>query len=163
MKLKLATVLLAIAVPLVFAQHNSMADQDTATTAAKQLALGTLMYTQDADDKFPSTAWQSGGTYPYVKNLSVYMPFPGDKPAETFTYRYKGSRPVTVKTAFVMNPALYGKLTTSLKAAGQTVMWSYGPRKHLGYVFNGKTLIAFTDGHVKLITKAEAQKLRWKP
>ena len=56
-----------------------------------------------------------------------------------------------------------GKLTTSLKAPGQTVLWSYGPRKHLSYAFQGKALIAYADGHVKLLNKAEVTKLRWKP
>jgi prepilin-type processing-associated H-X9-DG protein len=164
MKLTAALALTAISASLVLAQHNSQADQDKATNAAKLIALGTLMYTQDFDDKFPSSAKQSASTYPYVRHYdAIFLPFPRDKPAVTFNFAEKGSRPVTIKTAFVFNTALYGKLTTKVKAPDKTVLWSYGPREHLSYAFQGKALIAFADGHVKLVTKEEVKKLRWNP
>ena len=163
MKLPIALALIATIVALVAAQHDSMTDQAKAQNAAKQVALGTFMYSNDFDDKLPSNSKQSGSIYPYVKNLAIFFPFPTDKPAATFKYEYKGSKPTIIKSAFVFNPSLYGNTPPSLKAPAQTVLWSYGPRNHLGFAFAGKTVIAFADGHVKLVTKAEAKKLRWNP
>src|SRR5947209_7161741 len=45
----------------------------TCQSNLKQLALATLMYAQDYDDRLPVRRNWSDGIYPYLKNRSVYV------------------------------------------------------------------------------------------
>jgi prepilin-type N-terminal cleavage/methylation domain-containing protein/prepilin-type processing-associated H-X9-DG protein len=74
-------ILAAILFP-VFARAREKARQAACTSNCKQLALGTLMYVQDYDEKFPMWDRFAGSNtrplappaaiFPYVKNLELY-------------------------------------------------------------------------------------------
>ena len=94
-------ILAAILFP-VFARARAKAQQNNCLSNMKQLALGTIMYCSDYDDRFPfawSSVFYNGNTqigghvmhwtyevYPYVKNLQIYAcPSTSTAPAITVT------------------------------------------------------------------------------
>ena len=143
--------------------HDSAADLQRAQDCLKSISKGALMYSQDSDDLLPAAPKHVAVVAVYVRHLGDFFPFPKDKSSVTYKMEMTGTRAQVIQSEFVFNPLLYGANVTHLKAPTKTVMWSYGPRKHLGFVFNGKSLVAFANGSTKFVTRAEAKKLRWKP
>lgn len=123
------------------------------------------MYTMDCDDRLPANVRQVVNLAPYLKSVSIFRPFPSDRPAVT----YSGSTPdprhprETIQSDFAFNPALFGKETTKLEAPAKTVLWSYGTRSHLRFDIGGKTIEAMGDGSIHFTSKAQAKSLRWRP
>src|SRR5579862_1776864 len=114
---------------------------------AKQLALGVLMYTNDNNDKFPKKAdGVHTDIYPYTKNRKLW---------------FCPNHPDMV--AFTFNAKLLGRTTTSVAKPAETVMIYQGKQGKLEYEADGQCVVAFTDGHVALVTKERAAKLTWKP
>jgi prepilin-type N-terminal cleavage/methylation domain-containing protein/prepilin-type processing-associated H-X9-DG protein len=74
-------ILAAILFP-VFARAREKARQSSCVSNVKQLALGTMMYSQDYDETLPtwdrladdnaSTWYPAAAVYPYVNNLQIY-------------------------------------------------------------------------------------------
>ena len=69
-------ILAAILFP-VFAKARAKARQTTCLSNIKQITLGTMMYVQDWDEKFPYNNYSIEGPgrkiQPYIKNLQIYI------------------------------------------------------------------------------------------
>ncbi len=112
----------------------------------KDLGLGVLLYLADHDDTFPKTqssVWSS--ITPYVLKSSAFKDPKTKKDLPLF-----------------LNPSLLGTNHVKVVDIVGTPMLAWGKPGELWFDDSGYTYVAFTDGHVKKLTKAEASKLRWK-
>ena len=133
---------------------NPQVDVQQARTAAvatsilssmKQMALACLMFSADYDDKYPlSSANMKQKLMPYLKNDAVFNG-PDGKPL-----------PV------MFNPNLTGKKQSDIRRPAETVLLSLGNKGALVFK-DDRTPIAFADGHVKYLSRAETAKLVWLP
>jgi len=129
--------------------NPDLSDKTTACMMnAKQLALGCLMYAADYDDvfKFKATGW-TNAIMPYIKNKAI-LTCPLDKPG-TISYSF--------------NTSLIGKNQAVIARPAETVMLYEGKNKKLLFRHGGKAVVAYADGHVKLVSKDDAKNLIWKP
>ncbi|CAN5497052.1 hypothetical protein BH11ARM2_BH11ARM2_30660 [soil metagenome] len=113
----------------------------------KQLALATLMFSGDQDDRFKFTTETALGLLTrYLKDKHPLIdPGTGRKDI----YRF--------------NPNLAGVMAVNIDSPSTTVLWYLGEPNRILYPYDGKTIIAFADGSVRASTEAETLKLRWKP
>ena len=110
----------------------------------KQLALAVIMHATDHEDKYALT--QAG----LRKALLVYTK--SDK-----LWSDADGKPLDIQ----INPNILGKKDSSFSAPTTTVMLSIGSKGKLVYK-DGKTPVAFLDGHVKYIVPAGEKLLTWK-
>jgi len=110
----------------------------------KQLILSTLMYCQDYDEYFPTEKWVRG-TEPYYRNRGV-LTCPLDR-AGTVTYS--------------INPAVVGKPMAKIALFADTVVLYEGRDRKLSFRHDGKAMVAFADGHCKMLDAREAKDLVW--
>jgi hypothetical protein len=113
----------------------------------KQISTACMIHATDHDDKILiNTANARKALGPILKNDQIWQD------------------PATKKTMTVsFNPNLLNKRLSEIQAPAETVLASWGPKDALIFDDSGRTVIAFTDGHVKLMTKEQAKTLRWKP
>jgi prepilin-type processing-associated H-X9-DG protein len=137
-----------VAHPEVMEASRKRARTAASMSNLRQIALAAVMFVQDHDDKFtfPPADYRKA-LQVYTKNVSLFTS-PYDKPG-TQSYKF--------------NTALYKKSLSVVKNPSRTVMFYEGAPGKLLFRNDGKALIAFADGHVMLITPAEAKKLRWEP
>jgi prepilin-type processing-associated H-X9-DG protein len=110
----------------------------------KQLALSVILFITDHDEKFGLTqAKLKDSLYPYSKSNNIWLD--ADK------------KPMDVR----INPNILGKPMSSFTNPATTVMLSIGPKEKLVFV-EGRTPIAYLDGHVKYVTPEGAKTLNWK-
>lgn len=115
---------------------------------AKQVCLGLMMYVQDYDEIFvPNADTYVKAIQPYVKNNEMFTS--ALDPAGTVSFKF--------------NPQLARKSLAKINEPANTVMIYEGEYKKLLFRYDGKAIIGFIDGHVKLVTPEEAKKLRWSP
>ena len=133
-------ILAAILFP-VFAQAKRAAKGSVALSGAKQMALGQLMYTNDADDQFSPTVEYQGGwsvapfsylQQPYMKSWGVLIDPTG--PSQTATdgnnqqswtlYGYWGMPPRQAATTGDFSNYTYGTSTSGKAMTGGEV-WRY--------------------------------------
>jgi len=103
----------------------------------KQVSLGMIMYTTDYDDITPyaqSTKTVEYLTYPYVKNRDVWK-----------THNPNGSR-------FLFNMAVAGVSTTDIEDPAETVLFYESAAWP-----DGRRIVAYNDGHSRLLTEDEWQ------
>jgi hypothetical protein len=140
-------VLAAILFP-VFMQAKTAAVKTQCLSNTKQLALSTLMYASDWDDRLPAaSAWQSR-TYPYTKSEQVYSCPQAVKDGQQFGYAF--SKAVSgANTAMITNPAAENLLFESTKLKRN----AYGgldllphPGRH-----EGSNTHAYADGHARTL------------
>ncbi|CAN5682895.1 hypothetical protein BH11ARM2_BH11ARM2_38010 [soil metagenome] len=113
----------------------------------KQIALATLMLIQDEKDVYKLTARDAKKrVMPYIKNEKIFTD-PGAGRSDVYAF----------------NGALAGKTFNSLEAPAETVVWSLGPKGKLLFPYEGRTVVAFADGHVKILSREKAAMLRWEP
>jgi hypothetical protein len=151
-------------------------------TNLKQLGLGTLIYSNDYDDKMPlAGAWMSG-TYPYLKSDGLYQDLDLDTkrninpPADSHLLKLMGEYPYMQRPGvwgMAFDVRLSGALTTNIKDQEQRLClytstntgWnatdpftSYKTRK-------GKSILSFVDGHAKILdsTKLHSEQELVKP
>jgi len=111
----------------------------------KQIATALMIHSSDHDDKILiTTANAQKGLGPILKNDQIWLD------PET-------KKPMNVS----FNPVLFNKRLTDIQAPAETVLISWGPKDALIFDESGRTVIAFTDGHVKLMTKEQTKTLRW--
>ena len=130
-------------------QAAPTASQNAASTTVlshmKQLAVACLLLSGDNDDKFPlSTATLKTKLYPYVKSNDVFSDASG--------------KPLPLE----FNPNLNRKKQQDVARPAETVMLSLGSKGKLVFT-DDRTPIAFVDGHVKYLTRAQISILRWTP
>lgn len=132
----------------IFADAKVRAKASVALSSIKQLALGTIIFSSDYDDKIATTPanWHKA-IFPYVKNENIFRA-PGDPK--------KGD-------SFNLNPAVANRSMAAIEEPAKTVMIYQGRNGKLEFYNDGRAAVAFCDGSAKLFTPAEAKKLRWKP
>lgn len=116
----------------------------------KQLMLGIMQFAQDNDVKLAFTAENfQTKIMPYVKSNAIFLaPSLGED--EPFAY--------------ALNPNILGKGLGAFAEPARTVaLYEAGPDGKLLARFDGKVVIGFVDGHVKLTSPQEAETLIWKP
>ena len=123
------------------------AQATSSLTNGKQLALGMLMYSQDYDEMMPYPAKNYKNLiYPYVKNEKVF---------------HAPAAPPDEKVSYTFNKNLEGVPQASVENPAETVMLYEGTGTKPEYRYEGKTVIAFADGHCKLMTSEAVSKLVW--
>lgn len=138
----------ALAHPTMIPKAREAAKATAALSNAKQLAVGYLIYSGDNGDKFDLTsATAQKKLAPYLKNPALWTA-PDDP---------KGTR------SFSVNEALNGKSYETIRDLTKTVLLYEGRSGKPKFRYNGRAVIAFADGHAKLITQSEASQLIWKP
>lgn len=131
--------------PTSVSQAKQAAAKTVILSNLKQISTAILMYTMDQDGKFSlTTANLKSKLLPYLKTDAVF------KSAE--------GKPLPV----VFNANLTGKKDTDLSRPAETVLVTLGSRGNLVFTEN-VTPIAFADGHVKYLTRAQLSILRWIP
>ena len=110
----------------------------------KQLALAVIMHTQDHDETYAFTqAGLKKALNYYTKNYRTWMDADGKN------------------LDIQINPNILGKKDSAFSSPSTTVMLTIGPKGKLVYK-DGKTPVAFLDGHVKYIVPAGEKLLVWK-
>lgn len=132
----------------VFADAKARAQQSMMTSNVKQLAVATLIFATDSDDRIATTAagWHKA-IFPYVKNEKLFRAANDPKSGDSFN----------------LNPAVANVAMSRIKAPAKTVMVYQGRQGKLEFYNGGKAAVAFCDGSAKILTPAEAKKLNWKP
>ncbi|MBI5708255.1 MAG: hypothetical protein HZC36_14830 [Armatimonadetes bacterium] len=132
----------------LFQEAKSRAMSTTALSNVKQLAVATIMYSSDYDDKYPPTVggWHKA-IFPYCKNERLFKA-PGDKG--------QGD-------SFALNAYVAGKSYSRMAMPSDVVMVYQGKGQKLAFDQTGRAAVAFCDGHARLVDREAAKKLRWKP
>jgi prepilin-type processing-associated H-X9-DG protein len=118
----------------VFAQARLKAQETSSVSNLKQVALGTLMYVQDWDERLPpmrDAATMKKAVMPYVKNEAIFK-----DPRTGEPYR--------------VNPAASRKSLAQVAAPEQFVLFYESTPSH-----DNKRAVAYLDGHVKRLDPAE--------
>jgi len=130
-------------------QPDGVNPQERATNQLKQLGLGASQFVQDYELIFAfDDAAHERALRPYLKKDSLYT-IAGTK-SEKWHF----------------NDNLSTLSLAKLNDFSKVVEFYDGDApdsEHLNFRFDGKTLIGFADGHVKSLSKEEAQNLLWKP
>jgi len=130
----------------LFAQAVANSSATETLSNAKQTALAVMLYLGDHNDKFSfSPDDLSAIALPYVKHKEILLSKATGKP-------------------FTFNKRLTGTNAAAITEPAKTVLLYEGANERFTFT-NGKTVVAFTDGHVRLLTPAETKSglLRWKP
>ncbi|RYG37452.1 hypothetical protein EON81_06675 [bacterium] len=128
---------------------KTAAKQTVALSNMKQIALATMMLAGDNKDVLALSQKNAETKIaPYTRNLDVFKD-PGT-----------GRDDVYVFNALLANADL-----TRIESPAETVLWSLGSKGALLFPYGDKdkTVIAYADGHVKVLDREQAAKLRWKP
>jgi prepilin-type processing-associated H-X9-DG protein len=134
--------------PPIMRQARKAAISTVCLSNIKQIGLGVIMFLADNDDKFKltSTNWRTKAE-PYLKNAELFhCPM---EPSGAFSYSF--------------NEKLAGREATGISDVANTVMVYEGKNGKLDFRHEGRAVVCFTDGHAKLVTEADAAKLRWNP
>jgi hypothetical protein len=133
----------------VFGPANDSARADSyCRSNVKKLCFGALMLAHYNDEKFklkPETYKKS--IMPYIKSKLV-VKCPADKSG---------------RISYAFNSSLAGVSMTKIQYPADTVMIYEGKNGKLDFRHEGKAVVGFVDGYVKLIDAEGAKKLRWKP
>lgn len=124
-----------------------MKNRTKALMNVKALALASLMFAGDHDDKLaltPETAERF--LTPYLKDKDAFL-----DPATARRDSYR------------LNPSLAGVNLAMVESPATTVLWYLGDSKGILYPYEGKTVVAFVDGSTRVVTEADTLKFRWKP
>jgi prepilin-type processing-associated H-X9-DG protein len=116
----------------------------------KQILLGMLQFSQDFNEKFDFTpANFVEKLQPYVKSRDIFSaPSLGEDKPFTCT----------------LNPEIAGKSLAAFNEVARTVaIYEADKNGKPLFRFEGKAVIGFVDGHVKLTSPEEAAMLIWKP
>jgi hypothetical protein len=98
----------------------------------KQLAVGHLIYSTDYDDRFVADANFKPAIMPYIKNNDIF------------------ACPDT-RVEFAANDGILGKDSTLLLDPAGTVMLYEGYNKQLSGAHGGRSSVAYTDSHARMI------------
>ncbi len=130
----------------LFKQARTASTNTATMSNAKQTALAVMLYLGDHNDKFSFAADDlSGAVLPYLKNEKILLSKGTGKP-------------------FTFNKRLTGTKAVDIALPAKTVLLYEGSNERFTFT-DGKTVVAFTDGHVRLLTPETVKSvgLRWKP
>ena len=143
----IVAILAAILFP-VFQKVRENARMSVCESNVKQIELGLIQYTQNHNDKYPpSAAGYKAAVFPYLKSEPIFH-CPDDTGGNM---------------DYSMNTKLQGVSLEKLADPSQVVAIYEGTGQTLVFRHEGKAIVGFADGHVKALTSAQAQNLRWKP
>ena len=142
-----AAIGLFVSQPKMVETGRQAAKRTAALSNLKQIALAAIILSNDNDDKFkidPSAVHKS--LAPYLKNDKIWID------------------PVTNRSdIYSFNPKLKDIALTKIAAPAETILFYVGRKGEFEYPYKGRTMIAYADGHVKVVTAADAKLARWKP
>lgn len=98
----------------------------------KQLATGTMIYLSDYDDRMPPALDIKPAIMPYIKNNKIF------------------ACPET-RVEFAINDGILGVEAPLLLDPSGTVMYYEGYQKQLSGPHEGRSSVAYTDGHARMI------------
>jgi prepilin-type processing-associated H-X9-DG protein len=133
--------------PKMITQAHQAADATRALSNLKQIALASMMLATDNKDRLkvdPSAVHKS--LKPYLRTDEVWFD-PIMKRSDMYS----------------MNEKLINVSTTSIAKPAETILFYVGKKGEFEYPYRGRTIIAFADGHVKIVTAAQAKTYLWKP
>jgi len=110
----------------------------------KQIAVGMLIFANDYDDKLAfnqETMHQK--LKPYLRTDALWKGPDGED--------------LDVR----INPSVVGKVTSKIESPAECVMLTLGPKDKLVFM-DGRTPVAFVDGHVKYFNRDQVSLLHWK-
>jgi prepilin-type processing-associated H-X9-DG protein len=143
--LLLTAILAAILFP-VFARARENARLASCESNVKQIELGLIQYTQDNNEKFPAGDFQSAVARYAVSDAVFHCP--ADEAGGV---------------DYSLNTNLQGVSLEKLNHPEAVVAVYEGKGQKLDFRHGGKAVVGFADGHVRAVTQAQAQALRWKP
>lgn len=126
----------------------------TCQSNLKQLSLTIFMFIQDHDKtyKFTNATWiESLKPYFVATNRNILICPDDESPHKQF------------ETSYSFNNNLTNLSFESINDPAKTIMLYEGKDGKLNFRHDGKTNVAFADGHVKAVDAKEAQSLFWKP
>lgn len=121
----------------------------------RKLALAANGLTQDYDEAYAFSPRYT------IEAVGPYLGFARD-PNRDELIQQTFTVPGTTET-YTFNARLSGVKYEAFKDRPHTVLFYEGQDEKPVFRYDGKAAIAFVDGHAALITKDEAEKLRWKP
>lgn len=127
---------------------------------AKQISTAAVMFLQDHGNRFALSAST------YKKSLTPYLVHqksPTPQILRNVERIFRCPEDKSGKVSYSFNRNLAGVLLAKIKRPAETVMIYEGVGQQLTFRHNGKAVVGFADGHVKLIPREEAKTLRWTP
>ena len=120
---------------------------NTSLSNSHKIATAMMMYVQDFDETMP---------YPSKNYASLVSPYVKDR-----TIFHAPAAPADEKVSYTFNKNLQGLSLAEFDKPEKTVMLYEGRGAKPEYRYEGKTVIAFVDGHCRTMTPAEVAKLNW--
>ncbi len=131
----------------LFHSQQLRAQSISSLSNLKQIGTGVVMYIQDYDEVLPS---------PAAKYKDLLMPYLKDE--KLF---HAPAAPKTEKESYTFNTNLQGIGMEKLSNPSQTIMIYEGKNGKPDYRYEGKTVIAFADGHARLCSEEEVARFLW--
>jgi prepilin-type processing-associated H-X9-DG protein len=141
-------VAMLLADPSVTQQASSASKRTVCLSNVKQLALGTIMYATDNDDRLPDASHWRSAVMPYVKNAEIFR-CPTDTSGAVSSYR--------------MNPRLSRLAMTAVREPANTAMIYEGDGNGFIARHNGTGSVGFVDGHAKVLSATLYGQIRQTP
>lgn len=134
--------------PELVVRAHGAAKATMSLSKVKQLGTAVLMFSGDNHDRIAFTAAGARRALrPYLKSEELWTA--PDDPKGTMSYHF--------------NPAMLGRSLSAVAAPAETVLLYEGKDGKLNFRYRGRAAVCFADGHAKLINRATATRLRWKP
>lgn len=131
----------------VMSHARDSARRSSCSSNLKQVALAALMLIQDNDEKIAMTPQNfKAKLFPYSKTMQIFR-CPSVASGESYSF----------------NGNLANRSLSQIANPSQVVLFYEGKNGQLDFRHLGTSNVAFVDGHVKSMTRAEAKTLRWKP
>lgn len=159
----IGTLAYMLAHPEWMIQGRGRAVESTCLSNLKQLSLGAFQLAQDSDEKFAITrmaklqpkaegndprnqvAASMAGILAYVRSTRIFACPGGDQIANAYSF----------------NTALDDVAIAEIPLPAQTVLFYEGKDRNLDFRHNGKTAVAFADGHCVMVSPEDAKQLIW--
>ena len=142
-------------------EYIAKRQRDSCQSNLKQLMLGVLQYSQDYNEKFPTTNKWMDAIFPYVRTEEImHCPAVAEQGAKAYGY--------------ALNQNLSGMGLSRMGAPAQTVAIyesedlirnAFGTGEERAYRHSGGSNIAFADGHIKWFAQGEEkpEEVRFQP
>jgi prepilin-type processing-associated H-X9-DG protein len=130
----------------VFTQAKKAAEKTSCLSNVKQLALASIIYASDYDDKLPAaSAWESR-TYPYCKSQALYTCPEVRKEGKEHGFAFR--KAVSGKSMVAIEKPAEEVMILESKKLGKNTYGDFEllpkPGRH-----EGANNLAYTDGHAK--------------
>jgi hypothetical protein len=120
------------------------AESTQSLSNVKQLAIATIMYANDHNERLPAASRFKVSIMPYLRNSEVFT-----APGAT-----KGT------VGYFFEPRLSGWRFSAIPNLSATAMILQGTPKKTAFPYRGRTPLGYADGHVKMVPPADVLKAR---